>query len=195
MKSLIGEYYKVVLYTIFGLMIVMSSYCIILNIHHYNAISSEVTVSDIDTDYKEYINNINKIEDKVSKLSNSELARNIKSTVEVMKKSGVFRLIPKTKLSYHDLYDLNDYFIERLINDCWVRYFNMTKLGSSHNDIANMLISNANYINSHLTDNSLTLYDSKDDSKIIDDYHFIVRNYVMYSNIILDLCNSLGGEQ
>ena len=195
MKSLIGEYYKVVLYTIFGLMIVMSSYCIILNIHHYNAISSEVTVSDIDTDYKEYINNINKIEDNVSKLSNSELARNIKSTVEVMKKSGVFRLIPKTKLGYHDLYDLNDYFIERLINDCWVRYFNMTKLGSSHNDIANMLISNANYINSHLTDNSLTLYDSKDDSKIIDDYHFIVRNYVMYSNIILDLCNSLGGEQ
>ena len=195
MKSLIGEYYKVVLYTIFGLMIVMSSYCIILNIHHYNAISSEVTVSDIDTDYKEYINNINKIEDKVSKLADSELLRNIKSTVEVMKKSGVFRLIPKTKLSYHDLYDLNDYFIERLINDCWVRYFNMTKLGSSHNDIANMLISNANYINSHLTDNSLTLYDSKDDSKIIDDYHFIVRNYVMYSNIILDLCNSLGGEQ
>ena len=195
MKSLIGEYYKVVLYTIFGLMIVMSSYCIILNIHHYNAISSEVTVSDIDTDYKEYINNINKIEDKVSKLSNSELARNIKSTVEVMKKSGVFRLIPKTKLGYNDLYDLNDYFIERLINDCWIRYFNMTKLGSSHNDIANMLISNANYINSHLTDNSLTLYDSKDDSKIIDDYHFIVRNYVMYSNIILDLCNSLGGEQ
>ena len=194
MKSLIDEYYKVVLYTIFGLMIVMASYCIILNVHHYNAISSEVTVSDIDSDYKDYINNVNKIEDKASKLADSELLRNIKSTVEVMKKSGVFRLMPKTKLSYHDLYDLNDYFIERLINDCWVRYFNMTKLGSNHNDVVNMLISNANYINSHLTDNSLTLYDSKDDSKIIDDYHFIVRNYVMYSNIILDLCNSLGGE-
>ena len=115
MKSLIDEYYKVVLYTIFGLMIVMASYCIILNVHHYNAISSEVTVSDIDSDYKDYINNVNKIEDKVSKLADSELLRNIKSTVEVMKKSGVFRLMPKTKLSYHDLYDLNGFFIEKLI--------------------------------------------------------------------------------
>ena len=36
--------------------------------------------------------------------------------LNVLKKDGVFRLIPRTRLSYKDLYRLNDYFVEELIN-------------------------------------------------------------------------------
>ncbi len=56
-----------------------------------------------------------------------------------------------------------------------------------------MLVSKSNYINSIFNSNSLILFDGKLNNKIDDNYHFILRNYLMYSNVILDMCNELGG--
>ena len=193
MKSLFDEYYKVVMYTIFGLMIVMSSYCIILNVHRYKAVNEKIVVSDIDIDYKEYVDNINKIEDKLSNIKDEIVVNAISKTLNSMKQSGVFRLVPKTKLGYHDLYDLNEFFIEKLINEGWVIYLKPLNLDEIYTNTFNMLISNANYINSVLGDNGVVIYESKNESKIIDDYHYILGNYVLYSKALLNICDSIGG--
>ena len=42
------------------------------------------------------------------------------------------------------------------------------------------------------TNNSLILYDSKLDNKIEDNYHFILSNYRIYSNVILSMCKESG---
>jgi len=193
MKSLFGEYYKIILYTILGLMIIMSSYIIILNIHHYHAISLEVAVSDIDSEYKSYIDNVLKIEDNIDKVKDSDLVLGLNKTIDIMKNSGVFRLIPKTKLSYRDLYELNDYFLEKLVNDGWVKYIKPHYLNTNYDDDINILINNAKYLNKTLNDNGLIMYDVKNDRKIIDEYHFILKNYEMFSKVILNISN-IGGD-
>jgi hypothetical protein len=110
-----------------------------------------------------------------------------------MKKDGVYRLIPKTELSYQDLYTLNDYFMEELINNGWVSNIIKLDVSSKYQNIIMMLVNNANYLNAVFTNNGLTLYDGNLDNKIEDNYHFILSNYMMYSNVILDICNELGG--
>lgn len=191
-----GEYLKMVMYTIFCLMLVVSSYTIILNIHHYKSLSNIIAVSEIDSDYSKYKENVVLIEEKLNNHSNSsdKLYISLEKTANYMKKSGVFRLVPKAKLTYKDLYELNDYFIEELINNCWIHSIKELDISIKYQEVINMLVNNSNYINSIFTNNSLILYDDTLDNKIADNYHFILKNYLMYSNVILNLCNELGGE-
>ena len=188
MKSGFNECLKIVMETIFGILLVIASYNIILNIRHYKSLSSTVMVSEIDKDYSKYKNNVDLIEEK-AKLSSS-----LTKTVEILKKDGVFRLVPKTKLSYKDLYNLNDYFIEELINNNWVGNISKLKVSEKYQDIISLLINNSNYLNSVFNNNSLLLSDNSLDNKIEDNYHAILSNYLMYSNVIINICNDLGGE-
>ena len=195
MKSLVRDYIRVIMYTIFSILFAMSTYIIIINIHHYRSISDSINVSDIDSNYSSYKDNVNLIEEKLEKYSNKadKIYLSFSKTVNNMKKGGVFRLLPKTKLSYKDLYNLNDYFIEELINNSWVHNLKELEVSNKYQNTINLLINNSKYLNSVFNSNSLVLYDSGLDNKISDNYHFILNNYLMYSNVILGMCNELGG--
>ena len=152
-------------------------------------------VSEIDSDYTKYKTNVTLIEEKVNKLINHENSNSsLLKTVEILKKDGIFRLVPKTKLTYQDLYNLNDYYIEELINNSWVGNIQKLKVSQKYQNIISMLINSSNYLNSVFTNNSLVLFDSNLDNKIEDNYHALLSNYLMYSNVIIDICNDLGGE-
>ncbi len=188
MKTLFGEYYKIIMYTIFGLMFVMAGYIIIINIHHYNSLNNFVVVSDIDNNYKSFMNNVNEIESNLTKYNGGEKNKLIFNKVLTsLKKDGVFRLIPKTKLKYRDLYNLNDYFINELINNNWVINFQKLDISKKYSYDITFIINNSNYLNNMFLKNGLTLYDSFDNNKIVNDYQMILNNYLMYSNIILDI--------
>ncbi len=194
MKTHFDEYLKIIMYTIFGILFAMSIYLIVLNIHHSNSLTSIVNVSDLDNDYVKYKDNVTIIEEKLAKNVNaSALYKALSKAVKNMKNGGVFRLVPKTKLSYKDLYEINDYFMEELINNSWVH--NIKELDNSlkYQEIISMLVNNSNYINRVFTNNSLTLYDSNLTNSVEDNYHFIINNYLMYSNVILSLCDEIGG--
>ena len=195
MKSLVRDYIKVIMYTIISILFAMSTYIIIINIHHYNSLSGSINVSDLDSNYNSYKNNINSIEDILEKYSDksNKTYLSFSKTINNMKKGGVFRLVPKTELSYKDLYELNDYFIEELINNSWVHILKDLEISNKYQNTIDLLISNSKYINSVFNGNSLVLYDSNLDNKISDNYHFILNNYLMYSNVILDMCSELGG--
>ena len=193
MKEFLGDLLKMAMYTTFGLLLIIASYVIIINISHYRNLTKYVNVSEADSDYSTYKDNVNLIEEKIAKITNKKsdeyLALN--NITNAMKNNGVFRLVPKTKLSYHELYELNDYYMEELVNG-W--YHNIQNIESSqkYQELITMLARNSEYLNHVFTSNSLILYDSKLDNKIDDNYQFILNNYLMYSEIILNICNEIG---
>ena len=192
MKTHFDEYLK---YTIFGILFSMSIYLIVLNIHHSNSLKNIVNVSDIDSDYIKYKNNVSLIEKELNNYSvkDDKLYLSLIKILNTMKNGGVFRLVPKTKLNYTELYDINDYFMEELINNGWVLNMHDIDISLKYQDIVSMLSSNSKYLNSIFTNNSLILYDDALNNQIEDNYHFIINNYLMYSNIILSMCDELGG--
>lgn len=196
MKSLFGECYKILMYTIFGLMIVLSSYTIILNVHHYKSLNNNVVVSDIDIGYKKFMNNVTSLEDNLNQINTSsdDIYVSLRNVLTVLKKDGLFRMVPNSKIGYRDLYNLNEYFIEELINNGWVSNIRKHDISNDYIDEIDLLINNSNYINSIFINNGLLLYDDNNSHRIVDDYHLILNNYTMYSSIILNISNSLGGN-
>ena len=190
------KYIKVIMYALFGILLVISSYLIILNIKHFNSLNDYVVVSTVDIDYSNYKDNINKIEEFINShkdLDNKTYLILVK-TLDSLKRSGVYRLIPKNKLNQKDIYELNDYFMEELINNSWISNIKSIDITNKYQDSITLLVNNSNYLNSIFTSNSNILYDSKLDNKIEDNYHFLLSNYYMYSKIILNICNELGGN-
>ncbi len=186
------DYLKVVMYTIFGIIFAMASFIIILNIHHYRSLTDTITVSDIDNNYEKYKENVLLIEKELDNLdSDNKLI--MSKTLTTMKQDGTYRLIPNAKLTYQDLYQLNDYFIEELINNTWVSYLQNLDISKNYQETITMLINNSKYLNRMFIGNSLILHDNNLDNKIEDNYHFILDNYLMYSNVIYDICKDLGG--
>lgn len=195
MKTNFNEYYKACMYTIIGLMIVFSSYTIIINTHHYKSLKEKVLVSEIDVNYKKFINNVIKYEEilnKNKKINNND-QRYLTNTLTNLKKGGLYRLIPNNKLEYHDLYKLNNYFIDVLINDSWINNLKKIDLSKKYDNEINFIISNANYINNLLMKNGVVMYDSIDSHKIVNDYQLILNNYAMFSDILINIINNLGG--
>lgn len=193
MKTSLGEILKLAMYTTLGILFVIVSYVIIINIRHYRSLLDTVNVSEADSDYTTYKDNVNLIEERISNYSDkkSEIYLALNNTLINMKKDGIFRLVPKTKLNYHNLYELNDYYMEELING-W--YHNIQNIESSkkYQDTITLLARNSEYLNDVFTNNSLILYDGKLDNKIADNYKFILNNYLIYSEVILNMCDEVG---
>ncbi len=192
MKTFYKESLKIIMYTIFGILLVMSSYIIIFNIYHVHSLSETTIVSEMDKDYKIYQDNIRLIEESINKhtIKDNKLYLSLTKVLNSMK---INKLIPKTKLNNKDLYDLNDYFMEKLINDSWVSTLKEYEFSNKYQEEIKELVDNSNYLNNILTSNSLISYDSKTNNIVGDNYHFVLTNYMMYSKVILNICNELGG--
>ena len=190
MKKVVGEYLKIITYTIFGLIMILSSYMIIINIHHYNSLREKIVVSEIDSDYTKYKKQVNDIGELLNKKNTNA---SLNDTYQVLKNGGVFRLIPKTSLSYHDLYELNEYFINEIINNCWVSKLKTLNKNTLNEEMINILISSSKYLNNDLLNNGLVLYDDLSDDKIHDSYYTILKNYVAFSNVVINIINDIGG--
>lgn len=195
MKIILKDHLKIVLYAIFGIVLVMSSYTIILNVNHYQSLSKTTVVSEIDNDYSIYKKNVNLIEKYLEEhqFKDNKMYLSLSKVLNGMKSNGVYRLIPKTKLNNKDLYELNNYFIEELINNGWISTIKEYEVSNNYQDTIDLIINNSNYLDQILINNGLVLYDSSLDNKIEDNYHFLLLNYMMYSKVILNICNELGG--
>lgn len=181
MKSIFSEYFKIIVYTIFGLILVLSSYMIIINIHHYEALSSKITVSELDVDYAKYKKQVNDISEIV-KVNSS-----FSDTLKVLKNGGVFRLMPKTELSYSDLYELNNYFINNIVDDCWVSKLKKINKNTFNEEKMEIIINNAKYLNREFINNGLVLSDNRGEKIIKDDYYMILKNYAVFTDIVINM--------
>ena len=191
MKKFLNEYLNIIMYAICGVLIVLSSYTIIININHAKFLNKDVLVSDMDIDFKLFKDNIIKIDDILDIKDNYYL----KSCLNILKNDGLYKKIPGDKLTYEDLYYLNNYFIEFVINDGYVSNLKSNNLVNElQKEFVNNLIFNANYITSKLENNSNYQYDvlNNDNGDSINiDYKMILKNYKEFSYILLEMCDSL----
>ena len=178
---------RVVLYFICGIIIAFSSFYIIINYRHATFLKEKIIVQKEDLYFEKFQNNIIQMESCAIKNKSIRLA------LDLLKRDGVYRLLPKDELSYNDLYQLNNYFLNHLINDGWVSDLKNNKTYNTPliNEFMNSLINNANYLNGELLNNSNYQYLFKKNSnydKLREEYNLLLSNYYHYSSIVLSGC-------
>lgn len=187
MRDLIKEYFGLIMYVICGIIIILSSFCIIINVNHSVFLNEKVIVQEMDNNYKKFKNNVLKIESctKKNNLMNNVLA--------ILKKDGVYRLLPGDEIYYGDVYRLNNYFLDEVINNGWVSDLKTKSKYNKviNNEYINNLIKNANYINKELFNNSNYQYNilgNEFRDVLMEEYSFVLNNYYSFSTLILNLC-------
>jgi len=190
MKKIIDEYIDVIMYTISGILLILGSYNILINFNHYSFLNEKVIVQKNDYEYQKFQENVLKIEEILQKENNSPVSK----VLTVMKKNGAYRLLPGDKLGYNELYELNNYFLEELINEGWISNLRLNKEydNSYNNAYVNILISDANYVNKEMLNNSNYHYDIKSNdirNALNEEYRLIMRNYYNFSLLVLNIMN------
>ena len=195
MKKFIEDYYNFFIYGICIILFTLSIYNIIINVKHANFLNEKIIVTDSFSDYNEFKNNVLLIENNLAKNHNSNLYRPLNKLLILLKKDGVFRLFPKDKLAYSDLYNLNNYFIE-IINDGW--FSNISEIKdvdtNYYNEYVDMLVINANYVSKELLNNSNYAYSFNNSIRdnMDEEYKYILSNYQKFSYLILEISNKMG---
>ena len=71
MKEFLKEYLEIIIYAVCGILIIFSSYTIIININHARYLNKTILISDLDGDYKNYKENVIKIEKIINEKENN----------------------------------------------------------------------------------------------------------------------------
>ena len=197
MKGFLKEYTMIIIYLITGIMFVLGTYSILINVNHALFINKKVVVREIDNDYKIFKDNVLQIESLLLDGNVSKNNKSISKTLSLLKKDGVYRLLPGDLLNYGDLYNLNNYFLDSIINDGWISDLkqNSDINNSFNNEYVDILIRNANYLNKELLNNSNYHYDIKNNEVrdvMMEEYLLILKNYKSFSSLVLELCNKNG---
>ena len=187
MKSFLNNYRNVLMSVISGILLILGSYTLIINLNHASYLDQKVIVRDEDSSFRKFKENVLKLENKINEENDSFL----QVTVSLLKKSGIYKLLPGDKLGYRDLFELNNYFIEELFNNSWVSNLKQNNNFNSKYDVdyMNILIKNANYLNKELLNNSNYHYDVKNNDirdVIVEEYLYILDNYYNYTVFILN---------
>ena len=196
MKNFLKEYTNIIIYSISGVMLVLGAYNILINVNHASFINRKIVVRDIDNDFKIFKDNVLQIENLLLN-GNVKNDKAISKTLSLLKKDGVYRLFPGDELNYGDLYKLNNYFLENIINEGWISSLkqNSDINNKLNNEYVDILIKNANYLNKELLNNSNYHYDVKNNEVrdvMMEEYLFILENYKSFSSFVLELCNEDG---
>lgn len=196
MKNFLKEYTNIIIYSISGVMLVLGAYNILINVNHASFINRKIVVRDIDNDFKIFKDNVLQIENLLLN-GNIKNDKAISKTLSLLKKDGVYRLLPSDELNYGDLYKLNNYFLENIINEGWISSLkqNSDINNKLNNEYVDILIKNANYLNKELLNNSNYHYDVKNNEVrdvMMEEYLFILENYKSFSSFVLELCNEDG---
>ena len=196
MRKLKDKDQELILYFICVLIFTLSFYCFVNNYKHYHSLNEKVMVSELDKNYISYKENVIKIENKINHESKqSLLSKQLSYALMIMKKDGVFRLLPGDKLTYNDLFKLNNYFIENIYNGFWLQGLKEYPFVSEDlKKMMDVIINNSTYLEQELLNNS-DFFSQPNDSMgkdIINKYHLILKNYDDFSYIILKLSDKLG---
>ena len=197
MKGFLKEYTMIIIYLITGIMFALGTYSILINVNHALFINKKVVVREIDNDYKIFKDNVLQIESLLLDGNVSKNNKSISKTLSLLKKDGVYRLLPGDLLNYGDLYNLNNYFLDSIINDGWISDLkqNSDINNSFNNEYVDILIRNANYLNKELLNNSNYHYDIKNNEVrdvMMEEYLLILKNYKSFSSLVLELCDKNG---
>ena len=195
MKDFDKKYYNLFIYSICVIIFVISIYNVIINVKHELFLNEKIIVNDIDENYKTFKNNILLIEDNLKKnKNNNKIYIAVSKALNILKQSNMYKLFPGDKLSYVDLYYLNNYFLD-IINSSWIMNFNDVDDVNTvfNNEYVDILINNANYLNKELLNNSNFSYTFNNNIRdnINEEYQYILNNYKKFSYLILEISSKM----
>lgn len=196
MKRFLREYLDIFVYVLCGVILICGSYNLIFNINQAKTLRRNTIVRDNDINYKEYKGNILIIENEIKKINNESVKNRIRHVLSLMEEDGVYKLFPYDKITSLDVYNLNNYFIDSLINDGWTASLkNLVKGNDIYDNYVKSLVNNYEYIDKELLDNSNYWY-KVDDTSIRDNleeqYKSVLTNYCLYSRMIITIVKDLG---
>ncbi len=191
------------------------------NYRHSTYINDNLIVTNNDVYLKEYKKNLNAIKNNLDNYQYSEskykdnyekmnlLNQKLNSCyLHLTNDKGIYKLEAGKKITYYDIYELNNNVYNHLINDCWVTNLNKIDMESSYfnkmntfqNNI-NMILSNSKNLKNRLLSNSLYSFGSINSKFMVynplrDSYDEVTRIYDDTSKIVLDMSNYLvAGEE
>lgn len=204
MKKSVKEYLKGVIYLLASLLIIITSYNIIINIFHMKTINSNVLINNYYDEYYQYKSNVNDIVNLLnnnSKKSNNVLYRSLIVCLNSLKKDKMYNYSFNQTLNNLDLYEINEDFINNIIDNSWYSNLNVIdwdsiKLSEYKKEIdhtMSLLIFNSQYLKNELryNDNYHYSLSSNYNDELDNHYKMILNNYNQYTKIILELSKYL----
>ena len=217
MKNLLVDYFKVIIYTVIGFVLVVSSFYLLINYYHSEELKRTVFISSNDNNYIDYQEKIKRITNNLEKFKSKNnhtteenlLYESIFNCQMVMQEAGTFGHIPvNINFTNKNVYDLGSKFQSRVYNVCWAQ--NLSSIANfNHNskfyiafepiNKSVSLLSNQNqYALKELENNSSYFYSTNISSYIIrnyleTDYEIIVSSYNSFADIVLYLSELLNG--
>lgn len=221
MKEPLTKTLKVVVTCLTVALFVLGIYYTIINILHASYLKETHTINELDENYVSFQENLSKIETNLKKYkyANDKFAYNKKTLGELSEginkclyslksNDGLAQYKIDDKVGYQELAKLNNYFLNNIVNECWILSLGFITLNpdsykgylnesfTSYNRLVNLLVDNADYLNEEFNNNSSYHY-SNDyfQIRVFDEinrkYTMVTRNYQELSNIILEISNYL----
>ena len=212
MKKYIHFIGKILLLSIFC----FSLYYLVINVFHEKSMNKEIYVSENDTYYKKFYNNVNAIKNNIDNYSyNKKIHKIDYNTMNNFYNkidycytilNNDIELLQENKfLKYYDVYSLNEYFVNNFVNKCftlnlsWINNISNSYLKEQYTNAKfsiDIITNNSLYLKNELKDNSSYYYNTnyfneKIRNNLESSYQLILHNYSDFSNIILNLSSYL----
>lgn len=218
MKKFIKEYLKIISYTALGLVLIVSSFYLVMNYYHYEELKKPLYISSGDANYLSYQSKINEINNNLNLFrSKNSTNDNLKTMYNklltcqsVLQSDGTLATLPvNTYFNSYDIYQLGSKFQTDILNVCWalhLSYLTEEDVASEFQDVAPYVISSINTINNQVNfalaeiqNNSSYFYTTNITSSTIRnylsaDYTMISNAYNEFADIILNLSETINKE-
>lgn len=221
MKEFFVEYVRIISKSIIGLLFGLGFFYILLNAFHASSINKVVYVSELDVYYSSYLDNVLAIKKNLDnyRYDKDKFAHNMPTMQKISSEitacynilnsnEGLLGKSEGMKLGFNDVYNLNNYFINSLIDQCfisdisWVMKDEVLQDSNFAREVAiqynvnDILSNNSMYIKDELRDNSSYYYNTAVSNAMIrndlnSSYRLVLRNYYDFSKIILNLSEYL----
>lgn len=221
MREFFREYLHIITTSFTALLFGLGFFYLLLNLFHSSSMAKTVYVNKGDLSYQQMSQNINIIDENLSKYQYSNksfeydvgMMESISSKLRVcstmLKDEGSFYSLPEnTEASFAQVYDVNNYFINTLMDKCFISNVSWiirdenvkstpyTDKVRIYENYANSLVDNAKYLRLELRDNSSYYFNTgisnaMTRNNIASIYQKVLRNYADFSSIIADLSKYL----
>ena len=218
------DYKKILDYlakTLIFILILVSFSFIYDNYRHSAYLNDKLITTNNDLYLKDYKKNIETIKNNLNNyqynetkyLDNFDDMNSFKQKLDnclihLTNMDGIYNIEANKELTYHDIYEYNNYVYNHLVNDCWVTNLNKIDMQSKffnkmniYQDEINMILANSKNLKTRLLSNSLYNFGSVNSKYMVynplkESYNEVTRIYDDMSKIILDLSNYLvAGEE
>lgn len=215
MKKFITDYLNIIIYCILGLVLMIASFYLFINYYHSEEVKTTIYVSDTDAKYLNYKQNIETLDNNLTKYKNSTNKDKSKDTLynklytcsHILKDTGTFyQVIPNQFYTNHDIYQLGSKFQTDILNICYASHLsylttnevdeNLQIVGSFLKNDVNILSNQIKFAMEEIQNNSSYYFSTNVSSSTIrnslsSDYTIIANSYIEFANILINISNTL----